>query len=199
MSDADTAPLSPVSMPTGQVPRRAPVVPNEVFGTLVFIFTELMFFGGLISANTITRALLPIWPPLGQPRLPIEVTGVNTAILLASGALMFVAGRRHAAGGALAPFTTAMLLGAVFVAVQGYEWTNLLREGLTVSSSNHGAFFYLIVGTPALHVVGALAVLIVLRARLARGTLTASGFQAGRVFWYFVVGLWPVLYWRVYL
>ena len=28
--------------------------------------------------------------------------------------------------------------------------------------------------------------------------LTTNGFWAGRLFWYFVVLLWPVLYWQVY-
>ena len=29
--------------------------------------------------------------------------------------------------------------------------------------------------------------------------LSDSAFLAIQIFWYFVVGLWPVLYWRVYL
>lgn len=176
-----------------------PVVPSEVFATVVFIFTEVMFFTGLISAHTITRGNWPIWPPPGQPRLPIEATAANTLVLFASGLLMYLAGRRHAAGRANAPFTAAMALGALFVAVQGYEWTSLVREGLTLTSSNHGAFFYLIVGAHAGHVLAGIGVLLFLRARLARGELSASVFQAGRLFWYFVVLLWPFLYWRVYL
>ncbi len=178
---------------------RKQVVPNAVFGTLVFVFTEMMFFGGLVSAHTITRDLWPMWPPPGQPRLPIEATAFNTAVLVASAVLMVIAGRRHAVGAARAPLTGAMLLGAFFVLAQGYEWVGLLGEGLTLTSSNHGAFFYLIVGTHAVHVLAGLAVLVWLRARLVAGRLTEAGFQAGRVFWYFVVALWPVLYWRVYL
>lgn len=178
---------------------RKPVVPNQVFATLIFIFTEVMFFAGLVSAHTITRGLWPVWPPPGQPRLPIEATAFNTAVLIASGVLMFLAGRRDAIGQARAPLTGAMLLGGFFVLAQGYEWAGLLSEGLTLTSSNHGAFFYLIVGTHALHVAAGLAVLVWLRAKHVAGDLTAGGFQAGRIYWYFVVGLWPILYWRVYL
>lgn len=178
---------------------RKPVVPSEVFATLVFIFTELMFFSGLVSAHTITRALWPVWPPPGQPRLPIEATALNTAALVTSAVLMYFAGRRDLEGKALGPLTGAMGLGGFFVLAQGYEWVGLLGEGLTLTSSNHGAFFYLIVGTHALHVIAGLAVLVWMRTRLSRGALSANAFQAGRVFWYFVVALWPVLYWRVYL
>ena len=43
-----------------------------------------------------------VWPPPLQPRLPVEVTGVNTAILLLSGATMALAlraiGRGNQAG-----------------------------------------------------------------------------------------------------
>jgi heme/copper-type cytochrome/quinol oxidase subunit 3 len=199
MSTADSFDGTFQVTPGARRRERKPVVPNEVFATLVFIFTELMFFGGLVSAHTITRGLWPMWPPPGQPRLPIEATAFNTAVLVASAVLMVVAGRREALGQARAPLTGAMLLGAFFVAAQGYEWVGMLSQGLTLTSSNHGAFFYLIVGTHAVHVLAGLAVLIMLRARLVAGTLTSSGFQAGRVFWYFVVALWPVLYWRVYL
>ena len=42
-------------------------------------------------------------------------------------------------------------------------------------------------------------VLATMGARLWREQLTSSGFWAGRLFWYFVVLLWPMLYWKVYL
>ena len=64
--------------------RREPLLSNGVLGMLVFIFTEVMFFAGLISAHTIVRSQTAgqMWPPYGQPRLPIEETAVNTAALL---------------------------------------------------------------------------------------------------------------------
>ena len=42
-------------------------------GMLVFIFTEAMFFAGLISAHTIVKSQVAgqLWPPYGQPRLPV--------------------------------------------------------------------------------------------------------------------------------
>jgi hypothetical protein len=50
--------------------------------------------------------------------------------------------------------------------------------------------------------VGALtcAVAMLLRSiGVDRGVLEASAFQAIRLYWYFVCGLWPILYWQVYL
>jgi heme/copper-type cytochrome/quinol oxidase subunit 3 len=74
----------------------------------------------------------------------------------------------------------------------------LLREGLTLASSNQGSFFYLIVGMHALHVCGALSLLVAAWMRLNGGLLAPSFFSATLAFWTFVVALWPILYLLVY-
>ena len=68
----------------GNRPKRKPIVPSGVFGMVVFIITEVMFFSGLVSAYLIIRAGLEEWPPWGQPRLPIESTAFNTLLLIIS-------------------------------------------------------------------------------------------------------------------
>ena len=178
-------------------------VSNSVLGMIIFIVTEIMFFAGLMSAHTIARATAPggVWPPAGQPRLPVDRTAFNTAILLLSGVLLFLASRRARDGyeKALAYLAGAIATGIAFVLLQGVEWVALLREGLTMQSSAHGAFFYLIVGAHALHAVVAIAVLTAIYFPMRRGTLAPSTFAATQLFWYFVVLLWPVIYLRVYL
>jgi cytochrome c oxidase subunit 3 len=170
-------------------------------GMLIFVIVEVMVFAALISAFSIIRASAIIWPPLGQPRLPLEETAINTAALLASGVLLVVARRRFAHNPLRArpPLLFAMLLGAFFVVFQGAEWLALIGEGLTLSSSSLGSFFYLIVGLHALHAAAALGLLAYTWRLLGRGWLASSQLAAAEVFWYFVVGLWPVLYLVVYL
>ncbi len=182
-------------------PRPPPLLPNAVLGMLIFVIAEAMLFAGLVSAFMITRATAPIWPPPGQPRLPFQETALNTTALLMSGALLRHAGRtfRSEPRGARRPLLLAILLGAFFVVFQGYEWVGLIREGLTLTSSTHGSFFYLIVGLHALHAVAALALLLVVWLRLIEGRPARSAFASARVLWYFVVGVWPILYLRVYL
>jgi cytochrome c oxidase subunit 3 len=181
--------------------RRQPLVASAVMAMLLFVIIEAMLFAGMISAFTIIRSGAMIWPPPDQPRLPIERTALNTAALLASGALLFVAHRgfRRDRQRARLPLLFAMLLGAGFVLFQGVEWVALLRDGLTVTSSTMGSFFYLIVGTHALHAVAALGVLAYVWLRLERGWLAGSQLVAAEVFWYFVVGMWPIIYLVVYL
>ncbi len=181
--------------------RREAVGPSSVIGTFIFVVTELMVFAGFVSAFTITRAAYNTWPPVGQPRLPLGETAINTFALLASGVVLFFAQKafRRDPASARKLTLTALLLGTFFVVFQGFEWVALIREGLTLTSSNHGAFFYLIIGTHALHALAAILFLGLAYAKLVRGTLAQSTFWATQVFWYFVVGVWPVLYLRVYL
>jgi len=181
---------------------RTPLVPNAVLGMLIFVATETMLFAGLVSAFTVFRYSAAVWPPAGQPRLPLEETAVNTAALLASGVLLFTAARLLRRGDserAHRPLLVSMLLGAFFVIFQGGEWVALIGQGFTLTSSNLGSFFYLIIGLHALHAIAALAVLVYAWLCLRRGSLPAGVLAAAEVFWYFVVGLWPVLYLRVYL
>jgi len=183
--------------------RREPLVSNGVLGMLIFIFTESMFFAGLISAHSIVRsqAAGQMWPPFGQPRLPVQETAVNTAALLVSGIVLVIAwfAYRREHGSAKIPLLLSILLGGFFVWRQGLEWTALLREGLTMQSSSYGGFFYLIVGAHALHAVAALAGMVWAWLRLEKGRLTGSQLATVAAFWYFVVLVWPILYLKVYL
>lgn len=176
-----------------------PRLRSAVAGMLIFVGTEVMFFAGLVSAFAIARTHAMGWPPPGQPRLPVLATALNTLVLLASGAVLMASGRGFSRPRALRLLSLAMALGGTFVAIQGYEWARLLAFGLTLRSSQYGAFFYLIVGMHAAHALGAIALLAHARLRLAEGTLSTDAFTAVRVFWYFVVGVWPVLYVLVYL
>lgn len=184
------------------LPVRRAVVPSPVLGMLIFVVTEVMFFAGLISAFTIVKsnALMP-WPPPGQPRLPIEATALNTLALVLSGFAVFAAWRAFTRGDRRAgPLLLAgVTLGALFVTLQGMEWVALLSEGLTLTTSAHASFFYLIVGAHALHVIGALAVVVRAYLRLRGEVLEEPGLRATVVLWTFVVGVWPVLYVLVYL
>ncbi len=161
-----------------------------------------MLFAGLISGLAIVKAgTIGPWPPPDQPRLPIEATAFNTLMLLVSGAVLFHAQRAYKRQpiSARAPLAAAIGLGAFFVVFQGVEWVALIRQGLTLTSSSLGGFFYLIVGLHALHAVAALGLLAYTWLRLQRGWLAGSHLAAAEVFWYFVVGLWPILYAVVYL
>ena len=172
---------------------------------LFFLSAETMFFAGLISAFFVLRLSAAVWPPPLQPRLPVLVTGLNTLILLASSVAMIAAlraGRRGDRRALVERLAATAALGALFLAVQGYEWARLIHYGLTVTSGAYGATFYTLIGTHAVHVLGALVWLGATLALAARGRFVdgrASGLRACATYWHYVVALWPILYVMVYL
>jgi heme/copper-type cytochrome/quinol oxidase subunit 3 len=135
----------------------------------------------------------------------VAVTGLNTLVLLASSVAMHRAVRAIRRGDPVdlvRRLGLVAVLGSVFLVVQGYEWARLAAFGLTLSSSVYGTTFYTIIGTHAVHVVGALLWVTATLALAARGRFTperSAPLRACAMYWHFVVGLWPILYVAVYL
>ena len=182
-----------------------PPISNARLGLLVFLGAEVMFFAGLIGAFLVYRLGSEVWPPLSQPRLPVAVTGVNTVILLFSGATGYLALYAIRTGrliGLLRWLMVTVFLGALFLIIQGYEWLRLIHFGLTLSSGVYGSTFYTLIGFHGLHVFGAMLWLITVLVQARRGRFTpnsATGVEVCAIYWMFVVVLWPVLYVLVYL
>ncbi|HJM62724.1 MAG: cytochrome c oxidase subunit 3 [Roseibacillus sp.] len=203
MKEVSPDPTGPDALP-GDRSARPSLLPTAVTGMLIFLTAEVMFFAALISAYLIVSSGSSDWPPPDQPRLPALSTAFNTLALLLSGGMIFHANLTYARSSGSSRRTTrllltAILLGSFFVLFQGFEWVRLIKFGLTMKSSTYGSFFYLIIGTHALHAVAALVVLVLVYRNLKRKTLAPENFWAAQVFWYFVVGIWPILYILVYL
>ena len=191
--------------PSSPVAPAEPIISNARLAVLMFLAAEAMFFAGLIGAFIVFRLSSSAWPPPFQPRLPVAVTGVNTVILLLSGFTMRLALRAVRLGrpeGLARCLLTTVLLGVLFLSIQGYEWFRLIEFGLTVSSGIYGATFYTLIGIHGLHVLGAVLWLMVVLTQARQGRFTAercTGVETCSMYWTFVVGLWPVLYGLVYL
>jgi heme/copper-type cytochrome/quinol oxidase subunit 3 len=180
-----------------------PILNNARLGVVMLLGAELMFFAGLIGAFLVFRLSAQVWPPPFQPRLPIVVTGVNTVILLVSALTMhWAVGAARAGAAILRHLAWTALLGALFLLIQGYEWLRMIHFGLTTSSSVYGGLFYVLIGAHGVHVIGGLIWLAIVCWQARRGRFTKQDFvgvQTARMYWTFVVALWPVLYGLVYL
>ena len=178
---------------------------NARLGMLMLFGGETMFFGGLVIAFLQLRLGVAVWPPPGQPRLPIGLTGVNTLVLLASSWTLARALRAVRAGDQaelLRGLGWTWGLGALFLVIQGVEWARLVGFGLRVSSGIYGATFYTLIGVHGAHVLAAAAWLggvfwLARRGRFTRARHVAL--ECCAMYWHFVVALWPVLYVLVYL
>ncbi len=185
-------------------PRGTPLS-NARLGLLIFLGAETMFFAGLVGAFLVYRLANETWPPMAMPRLPVEITGLNTLILLYSAWTMAAANRamRYGEGQrATRLLLRTALLGVTFLLVQGYEWIKLIRYGLTLSSGVYGATFYTLIGCHGLHVFGAVIWLCSVWRRATHQRYSATrrtGVVLCAMYWSYVVGLWPFLYFLVYL
>jgi len=190
-------------IPANSNAERRQLVSSSIFATVIMIMTEVMFFAALISAYMIIRSGAEEWPPWGQPRLPVFATAINSLTLLASAFCLHRSVKVFSSQASQSKqlLALAIALGIVFVSVQGYEWVQLISFGLTITSSTYGGVFYLIIGAHGLHVIGGLLALLACLRRLNSTSqqLTIDNFRAAQIFWYFVVGVWPILYTLVYL
>jgi cytochrome c oxidase subunit 3 len=173
---------------------------------LVLVIFEAMIYLGLVSVFMLTRAAAGVaWPPPDQPWFPLQETAISSAALLISGALVFLAARaRQQRAARTGPLLLAgIVLGSLFVFFQGIAWVTLIRQGLSLTSSQHGSFFYLIVAMHAANALGVLVFLGVAWRRLKPLRVDprprGSAFSAACILWYFVVGVWPGLYLCLYL
>jgi cytochrome c oxidase subunit 3 len=99
-------------------------------------------------------------------------------------------------------YVLTFLMGGFFVAGQVYEYGNLVRDGLTISSSPYGSVFYLATGFHGLHVLGGLIafLMVIGRSFAARrfGHQEATTAVVTSYYWHFVdvvwVGLFAVIY-----
>jgi cytochrome c oxidase subunit 3 len=184
---------------------RAPRIASHQIAMIAVIMSEMMLFAGLLGMYLVVRLSATMWPPADQPRLPLVVTALNTLVLFGSlvpmtGALRAI--RRGDVTLAARRLVVTSLLGTLFLAVQGAEWFRLVRHGLTLGSSLYGGAFYVVIGCHALHVLTAVVWLGVVAALASRGRFSAmrhAGLEMCAIYWYFVSGLWALLFPLVYL
>jgi heme/copper-type cytochrome/quinol oxidase subunit 3 len=185
--------------------RPGPPLSNARLGMLMFLGAETMLFAGLIGSFLVFRVANQTWPPPTLPSLSMGITGINTLVLLCSAITMWCAQRavrtgQHQRGVRFLSYTA--FLGVAFLVIQGYEWVQLISYGLTMASGVYGATFYVLIGCHGFHVFGAVVWLLIGLLRTCRGhysTTRYTGLALCSMYWYYVVALWPVLYWLVYL
>ncbi|MFC7374300.1 heme-copper oxidase subunit III [Brachybacterium sp. GCM10030267] len=220
-------------MTTATLPERsaaaAPAVgrPNPTqIGTIVWLASELMFFGGLFAMFFTLRSMAPETFADGEANFTHGFAMVNTIILVASSFTcqmgVFLAEGQFPWGKPFAPrkartgsifnvagwgmiewYTLTFVMGAVFVSGQAYEYTELIHEGVTLSSSPFGSIFYLATGFHGIHVVGGLIAFLMVMMRSFMAESFTQHEQVSAIcisyYWHFVDVVWVGLFFVVYL
>jgi cytochrome c oxidase subunit III len=178
---------------------------TAVFGMTIFLASEAMLFAGLIAGYVVLRLSSPAWPPSPDlPKLPVVLTGINTVFLITSSFTYHfaeVAVKKGKKGTAWLFLT--VLLGSLFLCIQGYEWYHMHHEGLWFNTGGvYGSSFFVLTGFHGLHVlIGVLMIAWALIRQLG-GAYTAQSHTylilAG-MYWHFVDVVWLFLYSVLYL
>jgi cytochrome c oxidase subunit III len=175
-------------------------MPGPALGMVLFISSEVMFFGALFGAYFTIRSRTPAWPPAGaeiETLLPALATGV----LIASSATMHRADARAAAAdrrGTGVWLLVTLALGALFLSTQVYEYSQL---GFGPSDHSFGTLFYALTGFHGLHVFAGLVAVGLAwlkNARAVEGTPHGT-VLATSIYWHFVDVVWVLLFATLYL
>ena len=176
-------------------------------GFLLFLVSDVVLFSSFIFAYLYLRNTLPAWPPPGINRLDVGFAAFNSVVLFGSGVTMHYAleSWKHGKFARYANFLIAtIVLGAAFLAGQGYEYTNLyMREHVSWSGSGaFGASFFTLTGMHGFHVFVGVCYLTVLLLQSCAGVYTKEkyfGLTAVTLYWHFVDVIWVVLFSIFYL
>jgi cytochrome c oxidase subunit 3 len=140
-----------------------------------------------------------------QTMTPFWLPTINTALLLTSGVTLTIA--HHALienkrDTTIKFMWLTVLLGLVFLFVQGYEYAHAYSDmNLKLSSGVYGSTFYMLTGFHGFHVFLGMLMLLVITLRLQKGHFTADkhfGFEGAAWYWHFVDVVWLGLYILVY-
>jgi cytochrome c oxidase subunit III len=179
--------------------------PSSLLGMVIFITSELMFFGALFGAYFTIRAQSGEWPPPGTPHIEAVRTAIFTVFLVASSFtqhLGVLAIRKGDRDGLLRWTAITIALGAVFLAGQGIEYALLFGENFTIGSNVFGTLFFTMTGFHGLHVAGGLLMLAIVGAKGRMGHFTANRHgpvEAVGYYWHFVDVVWIFLFLVLYI
>ena len=190
-----------------EAPDREPTslnIDNRKLGIWVFLGSEAVFFSSLIASYIVFRGRATSGPTPAEV-LSIPLVSINTFILICSSVTMVTALSRIRRGNERAArryLIATAVLGLLFLAGQAVEFTELYREGVTLSSSVFGASFFTLTGFHGAHVsIGIIWIMFVL-ARAFAGGLTKGNHMALEMvglYWHFVDIIWIIIFTVIYL
>jgi cytochrome c oxidase subunit III len=171
-----------------------------VFGVVLFLASELMFFASLFAAYYNLRTLAKVWPPPDVHLDLVEAT-IGTVILAASSGCALYATRaidKRLFAHARIGLALTLFLGTIFLLISIHGW---LHNDFGISTHAYGSLFYAMTGFHALHVSAGLILLTgLLLGPGARGFVAddRAGAEAISYYWHFVTIVWLGIYGTIY-
>jgi len=199
----------------------------SMLGMWLFLATELMFFGGLITAFAVYRVTAPGEIALASQKLNVILGCINTVVLLGSSLTMALAVRaaQLRAGRELVKWLVwTMVLGTGFVGIKAVEWSHDYNErlipGLNFQVPEEDrplveqegldprkmemffVLYFFMTGLHAIHLIIGIALLGVMAYLSHRQWFSGGGavqIEVTGLYWHFIDIVWVFLYPLLYL
>jgi cytochrome c oxidase subunit 3 len=189
-------------------------------GMWMFLATEILFFGGVLTAYAVYRNAFGAAFAEGSKQLITWVGAVNTAVLLSSSLTMALSvyfARVNRRELLVACVGLTIVFGTAFLAIKFTEYAIDYREKLIPglrwepegipASLDHGAqlfflFYFILTGLHAVHMFIGMGLLVYLLVGARRGRFSSDYFTPVEViglYWHFVDIVWIFLFPLLYL
>jgi cytochrome c oxidase subunit 3 len=184
-------------------------------GMWLFLFTEVLLFGGLFLVYSVYRSMHPQDFHAAAAGLSTVLGTVNTVILLTSSLTMAIAISAFQRGDTRQSVllqAATIVLGLVFLVNKYFEWSGHIHEGLypnspELLSRSHGeilfyGLYYVMTGLHGIHVVAGLVLIGIMLALTSRKTITGGDYgklENAGLYWHLVDLIWIYLFPLFYL
>jgi cytochrome c oxidase subunit 3 len=176
---------------------------NILLAVKLAILSEVMLFGALFAAYFVIRGDSSGWPPTGGLERPeLLLPGLNSILLVSSSVTMQWAVRAARVGDRsriLRWLGLTLLLGGIFILIQGYEFAN---NGFGLDAGVFGSTFYILTGFHGAHVLAGLLLIGIVANRARRGLVSAEhhiALEGISYYWHFVDVVWLFLFSTLYV
>lgn len=185
-------------------------------GMWLFIFTELLLFGGLFVVYSVYRYLNPEAFHLAANELNTTIGAINTVLLLISSmtiAMSTSSLQFKKKGLTQALLIITIVIGVVFLVNKYFEWGLKIEHGIWPGSEHllndfsqgeilFFGLYFIMTGLHALHIIIGLVIIAVAAYRIQKGTVNenrAALLENAGLYWHLVDLIWIFLFPLFYL
>jgi len=177
---------------------------STLLGFWIYLMSDALIFATLFATYGVLGSSYAGGP---TPReiFELPLVAVNTALLLISSityGFAMIAMQEGKLGGVKAWLIVTGLLGAGFVGIELYEFSELIHEGATPQTSAFLSAFFTLVATHGLHVTFGIVWLVVMLVQLSQRGLVPENqrrLMCLSMFWHFLDIVWIGVFTFVYL
>jgi len=197
----------------------SPLVHRDDFGSKIgmwlFIFTEILLFGGLFLVYAVYRFKNPVAFHLAAEELSVRIGTINTVILLISSmtvAMSISAVQLEQKNRAILLLTITIVLALTFLVNKYFEWSSKFGHGIYPGSEKlielgtgevlFFGLYFAMTGLHALHIIVGMIILMVMLGKVINSSINIGYYvqlENGGLYWHLVDLIWIFLFPLFYL